>query len=390
MGIVPITGREGEHVEAHERVGSRDREVVTGRGEAETIRGAAQAARSGEEIEAARAETCDGQQVDGHRPGGDRGAADADDDLVADARGAELEAEGRAAGQRQGAGRSAQGQDLGGGVDEIEGARGADGDGGHAARAEAGLQRARIDGDGVRAGIPRRGAREDELAHAGLGQVAGARIAHRRQREDAGRIRDLDGRAGRTELDGMVGRQGQRARRGVSQGAAVDGNEVGGAAVAEVSVGGELQLSFGDRDRPDEGVGRGEDDGAGSGLVDAAGAGKDPRDRAGAQQEVGRRGKAAGGAGDGARIQGHHADRLAEDGEIERTAAERHGARVGEHFVATQREGAGIDIGAARVGVRGAKGELAVADLGESGRGVGRGERREGHRGAGAAAADQV
>ena len=151
-----------------------------------------------------------------------------------------------------------------------------------------------------------------------------------------------------------------------------------------------MQLAGGDRDRAAERVTGGKGDRAGSGLGDATGAGKDAGDRAGAQAEVGGRRKAAGGTGDGARIQGDDTSRLDEAREIEGAAADRHGSRIGEHFIAAQGEGAGVDVGTARVGVSRVERELAVADLGESGGGIGRGKAAEGHRSSGAATADKV
>ena len=181
----------------------------------------------------------------------------------------------------------------------MKGASGSDIDGSDAARAEASLQGADIHVDPVRSGIPSSGAGEDELADARLGQVARAGGAHARQRKDAGRIRDLDGRASRTELDSMVGGKGQRATRREGQRTAVDGNDISGTGVAEIRISGELQFAFGNRDRTAERVRGGKGDDSGSGLSDAGGASENSGDRAGTQQEVGGRRKAASGAGDG-------------------------------------------------------------------------------------------
>ena len=188
----------------------------------------------------------------------------------------------------------------------------------------------------------------------------------------------------------MVGGKGQRATRGEGQRAAVDGNEIGGTGVAEIRISGELQLAGGDRDRAAERVRGGKGDDSGSGLSDAGGASENSGNRAGTQQEVGGRRKTAGGASDGARIQGHDTDRLAEGGEIKGAAPEGHGAGVSEHFIAAQSEGTRVDIGTARVGVIRAERELTVANLGESGRGIGRRESGESHRSAGAATANEV
>ena len=188
----------------------------------------------------------------------------------------------------------------------------------------------------------------------------------------------------------MVGGKGQRATRRKGQRTAVDGNDIGGTGVAEIRIGGELQLSGGDRDRAAERVRGGKGDDAGSRLSDAGGASENSRDRAGTQQEVGGRRKAARGAGDGARIQGHDTDRLGEGGEIKGAAREGHSAGVSEHFIATQSEGATVDIGTARIGIVRAERELTVADLGESSRGIRSRESGESHRSAGAAPADEV
>ena len=73
----------------------------------------------------------------------------------------------------------------------------------------------------------------------------------------------------------MVGRQGQRTGRGVGERAAVDGDDIGDAAVTEIRVGGELQFALGNRDRTAERVRGGKDDGSRSGLGEATRTGKD-------------------------------------------------------------------------------------------------------------------
>ena len=188
----------------------------------------------------------------------------------------------------------------------------------------------------------------------------------------------------------MVGGKGQRATRGEGQRAAVDGNNIGGTGVAEIRIGGELQFAGGDRDRTAERVRGGKGDDSGSGLSDAGGASENSGNRAGTQQEVGGRRKAARGASDGTGVQGDDTDRLGVGGEIEGAAPEGHSASVSEHFIAAQSEGADVDVGAARIGIVRAERELTVADLGESGRGISRRESGESHRSAGAAAANEV
>ena len=189
----------------------------------------------------------------------------------------------------------------------------------------------------------------------------------------------------------MVGRQGQRTGRGVGERAAVDGDDIGDAAVTEIRVGGELQFALGNRDRAAERVRGGKDDGSRSGLGEATRTGKDSGDRARTQTEVGGRRKGSGGASDGTRIQRDDTDRLGVGGEVQGAATDGDSSGVGQHPVAPKGEGATVDIGSTRIGISGGERELAVADLGQSRGGVGRGESgSKGNRGTRTAAADEI